>query len=266
MAPPQGFCSNHKGYRRPQDEDSVGLRGARCLSPGEDADGWEAPQAQQPDPRGDIIEPHRKAAAPKRRRPARRAPGNHPTMMLAAPVLADIASVTTTVATLALPQWDLMLNRSVQSVCNFSKHRLKRPQCWYSRPASTGACQDLGHAVSRQCQLGCANDMALALIEPAPENAPDCALASGSPGQQQCDNVPQMVAVTCGSMSGVFNLRLGSIAVLTALHDEVTPPCLHSSIMLQMYSRHLLNWAPACSSRVHAGGCGVTPDALVKEG
>ncbi|BDA41728.1 probable regulatory protein viviparous-1 at N-terminal half [Coccomyxa sp. Obi] len=112
----QGFCSNHKGYRRPLDEDSVGLRGAHCLSPGEYVDGWESPQAQQPDPRGDIIEPQRKAAAPKRRRPARRAPG--------------------------------------------------------------------------------------------------------SPRHHQCDSVPHLVAVTCGSMSGVYDLRLGSIAVLTALHDK----------------------------------------------
>lgn len=83
MAPWQGFCSNNKGYRRPLDDESVGLRGARCLSPGEHADGWESPQAQQPDPRGDIIEPQRKTAAPKRRRPARRAPGTDPRLSIA---------------------------------------------------------------------------------------------------------------------------------------------------------------------------------------
>ncbi len=90
MAPSQGFCSNHKDYRRPLDEESVGLRGARCLSPGEYVDGWELLDVQHPDPRGDIIEPQRKVAVPKRRRRPRRAPGLYSILILAALGLANI--------------------------------------------------------------------------------------------------------------------------------------------------------------------------------
>lgn len=71
----QGFCSNHKGYRRRIDEDGTGPRGAYCLSPGEDA--CEEMHAHEPDPRGDVIEIKRKPTAAKQlRRPARRRAGD----------------------------------------------------------------------------------------------------------------------------------------------------------------------------------------------
>lgn len=82
--------------------------------------------------------------------------------------------------------------------------------------------------------------------------------------------MPHLVAVTCGSMSGVYDLRLGSIAVLT-LDDEVTPPCPHSSIAPQVYHRCTIGTCSAgplhaqavCTEDIKEVVV-VTPNALVE--
>lgn len=72
-------------------------------------------------------------------------------------------------------------------------------------------------------------------------------MMSGSPKHREHDSTPHLVAVTCGSMSGMYDLQQGSITVQSPVYAQVHLRTKYSTFLQPLMSNMQAAW---CSQKV----------------